>query len=143
MASTFQPASDQALELRDLAQEASTRAYVPYSGFHVGAALRFQDGDVVTGCNVENAAYAVTICAERTALTRAVAEGRDTHQIEQIAVYVDGAEGSPCGMCRQFIVELAPNATVSFWSAGEYVSCSALELLPAAFLPAALEAQRT
>lgn len=137
---SIQPAADDALALREVAREASQRAYVPYSNFRVGAALRFRDGDVVTGCNVENAAYAVTICAERTALVRAVAEGRDTEQIEQIAVHVDGAEGSPCGMCRQFIAELAPNATVSFAAGGSYVSCESLDLLPAAFLPGALEA---
>ena len=140
MSTDFQTASAEALELREAAREASTRAYVPYSNFHVGAALHFTDGTVVTGCNVENAAYGLTVCAERTALSRAIAEGRDTSTIDHIAVHVDGPEGSPCGMCRQFIVELAPNATVSFFSGGEYVSLPSLGLLPGAFLPGALDA---
>lgn len=140
MDSTPQPASADAIALRRQAKVASERAYVPYSSFRVGAALRFSDGTVITGCNVENAAYAVTICAERTALVRAVAEGFDTATIDLIAVHVDGPDGSPCGMCRQFITELAPQATVAFVSGGAYVSMQAMALLPAAFTPEALEA---
>jgi len=140
MSSTATPASPEALELREAAREASTRAYVPYSKFHVGAALRFRDGSVVTGCNVENAAYGVTVCAERTALVRSIAEGRDPSEIDLIAVHVDGAEGSPCGICRQTIAELAPNADVAFMSGGSYVQLPVPGLLPAAFLPGALDA---
>lgn len=140
MDSTPIAAAPDALELREAAREASTRAYVPYSGFHVGAALRFRDGSVVTGCNVENAAYGATICAERTALARAIAEGRDPSEIELVAVHVDGGEGSPCGICRQTIVELAPDADVAFVSGGRYVQLPAQGLLPAAFLPGALDA---
>ena len=140
MASSFQPASAQSLELRAAARDASARAYVPYSDFRVGAALQFQDGSIVTGCNVENASFGLTICGERTALVRAVAEGRDPGTIERIAVHVDGSDGQPCGMCRQFIAELAPNAIVAFMSAGEYVEGRVPALLPAAFVADALEA---
>ncbi len=139
MASNLQPASPEALELRDAAREASTRAYVPYSRFRVGAALQFSDGSVVTGCNVENASFGLTVCGERTALVRAVAEGRDTTDIARIAIHVDGPDGQPCGMCRQVIAELAPNATIAFASHGEYVEGPVAAILPAAFVPAALE----
>jgi len=140
MAHPFATASEDAHQLRRVAKAASERAYVPYSRFHVGAALRFPDGDVVTGCNVENASYGLTICAERAALVRAIAEGRDTAEIDLIAVHVDGADGQPCGMCRQVIAELAPNAMIAFVSGGEYVSCTAEEILPHAFSPGALQA---
>jgi cytidine deaminase len=140
MATIQQPASDDAIRLRATAREASQRARVPYSHFRVGAALRFADGTVVTGCNVENASYGLTVCAERTALVRAVAEGHDTTQVELIAIHVDGPDGQPCGMCRQVILELAPRARVAFVSAGAYVECTAPELLPAAFVAEALDA---
>ncbi len=140
MDSSFQPASPESLELRDAAREAATRAYVPYSRFRVGAALQLADGTVVTGCNVENASFGLTICGERTALVRAVAEGHDPHTVERIAIHVDGPDGQPCGMCRQFIAELAPDATVAFVSGGEYVEGPVSALLPAAFVPGALEA---
>ena len=140
MASTFHTASPELLALRDAARDASKRAYVPYSHFAVGAALQFADGEVVSGCNVENASYGLTVCAERTALVRSIAEGRDPATIERIAVHVDGPEGQPCGMCRQFITELAPQATVAFVSGGEYVEGPVSALLPAAFVPSALDA---
>jgi len=140
MAPTFQPASAELLALRDAARDASTRAYVPYSRFRVGAALEFSDGAVVTGCNVENASYGLTVCAERTALVRSIAEGRDPSTIERIAVHVDGPEGQPCGMCRQFITELAPQATVAFVSGGDFIEGPVAALLPAAFVPSALDA---
>lgn len=140
MAADFRPASPESLELRAAARTASTHAYVPYSDFRVGAALQFQDGTVVTGCNVENASFGLTICGERTALVRAVAEGRDPRTIERIAIHVDGPDGQPCGMCRQFIAELAPDAMVAFTSGGEYIEGPVAALLPAAFVPDALEA---
>lgn len=140
MESTFRPATDDAVALRELAREAAGRAYVPYSGFHVGAALRFRDGDVVTGCNVENASFGLTVCAERTAFVRAIAEGRDPADVDLVAVHVDGPEGQPCGMCRQVIAELAPNARIAFVTGGEYVEGGVSALLPAAFVPGALGA---
>jgi cytidine deaminase len=140
MASNFQPARPESIELRTAARAASKHAYVPYSDFRVGAALQFPDGTIVTGCNVENASFGLTICGERTALVRAVAEGRDTRSIERIAIHVDGPDGQPCGMCRQFIAELAPDAVVAFMSGGEYVEGPVSAILPAAFVADALEA---
>lgn len=84
-------------------------AYVPYSHYAVGAALRALDGTVYTGCNVENAAYPATICAERTALVKAVSEGR--RQFDVIAVVTRNG-GSPCGTCRQMLFEFAPHLQV-------------------------------
>lgn len=140
MESSFQPADATSTKLRARAREASTRAYVPYSRFRVGAVVACSDGTLVTGCNVENASYGLTICAERTALVRLIAEGHDPATIERIAIHVDGPDGQPCGMCRQFMVELAPNAIVSFVSGARYVAAAALDLLPAAFVPEVLDA---
>lgn len=140
MTTTFRSAADDAVELRDAARAVSQRAYVPYSKFRVGAALRFADGSVVTGCNVENASFGLTVCAERNALTTAVAAGHDPATIDLIAVHVDSSDGQPCGMCRQFIAELAPNARIAFAHAGSYVECVVPELLPGAFVPEALDA---
>ena len=88
---------------------ASKNAYIPYSHYAVGAALKATDGTIFTGCNVENAAYSPTICAERTALVKAISEGY--RQFDTIAVVTrDGA--SPCGVCRQLLYEFAPDMTV-------------------------------
>lgn len=95
--------------LIDAAIDASRRAYVPYSKYHVGAALRSVDGTVYQGCNVENASYPVTICAERVALVKAVSEG--VREFETIAVVTHNG-GSPCGMCRQMLFEFAPHLRV-------------------------------
>jgi cytidine deaminase len=84
-------------------------AYVPYSHYAVGAALRALDGSIYTGCNVENAAYPACICAERTALVKAVSEGR--RQFDVIAVVTRNG-GSPCGTCRQMLFEFAPDLQV-------------------------------
>ncbi len=140
---TITSASPPLVELREVAREASLRARVPYSRFRVGAALRFRgagerDGDVVTGCNVENASYGLTVCAERTALVRAVAEGRDLADVDLVAVHVDGSSGEPCGMCRQFLLELVPDARIAFMHDGELVEMAVRSLLPAGFVPAAL-----
>jgi cytidine deaminase len=88
---------------------ASRNAYAPYSNYPVGAALRAADGTVYTGCNVENAAYPATICAERTALVKAVSEGQ--RQFESIAVVTHNG-GFPCGICRQMLYEFAPDLRV-------------------------------
>jgi cytidine deaminase len=95
--------------LIEAAIDASRRAYVPYSNYHVGAALRAADGSVYQGCNVENASYPVTICAERVALVKAVSEG--AREFETIAVVTSNG-GSPCGMCRQMLFEFAPQLRV-------------------------------
>jgi len=104
------PAGDKQTQvLVKAALAASKNAYIPYSHFPVGAALRAADGTVFSGCNVENASYPVTICAERTALVKAVSEGY--RSFDTIAVVSRGG-GFPCGMCRQMLFEFAPNLRV-------------------------------
>lgn len=93
-------------QLKTQVLKAQTHAYCPYSNFKVGCALLTKDGKIYTGCNVENAAYPAGICAERTAITKAVSEG-DRH-FKAIAVITDSTNcSSPCGVCRQFIREFA------------------------------------
>jgi cytidine deaminase len=89
--------------------DAAKHAYAPYSNYPVGAALRTPDGDVFTGCNVENAAYPAGICAERTALVKAVSEGK--REFSTIAVVTRNG-GAPCGVCRQMLYEFAPDLKV-------------------------------
>lgn len=96
-------AADQ--ELVQLAIEVREKAYAPYSNYLVGAALRAVDGRVFTGCNVENAAYPSTLCAERTALVKAVSEG--AREFESVAVVATG-KVCPCGGCLQMLFEFAP-----------------------------------
>jgi cytidine deaminase len=110
------------------AEAAAERAYAPYSKFHVGAAALTNDGHVVEGVNVENAAYPLGICAERTALARAVSEGYRPGDIEVVAV-----TASPCGGCRQWLVEFGVGRVVYRNAAGEVVTHSADELLPDTF----------
>lgn len=100
------PQNDSALQpLIQQAIEVAGRAYAPYSQYHVGAALHTPDGMIFTGCNIENAAYPVTICAERTALVKAVSEGY--HQFDVLVVATKNG-GTPCGMCRQMLYEFSP-----------------------------------
>ncbi len=124
------------------AQNARERAYVPYSKFKVGAVALDQDDRLHHGCNVENAAYGPTNCAERTALFRAVADGRRPGQFKAMAVIGD-TDGpiSPCGVCRQVIAELcAPDMPVVLGNLrGDYVVTTIAELLPGAFSPRDLE----
>ena len=120
-------------ELLALAKKASLNAYVPYSRFAVGAALECEDGTVFTGCNVENAALGSTICAERTACVKAVSEGQ--RRFKRIAVYADSENFcTPCGACRQFLVEFSPEMEVlCAKSGGRYVSYKLSELLAHSF----------
>jgi len=91
-------------ELMKKAKEAAEFAYVPYSGFKVGAALKTTSGKIFTGCNVENSSYGLTNCAERTAVFKAVSEGEK--EFSEIAVYVDSEIlFTPCGACRQVLNE--------------------------------------
>lgn len=127
------------LKLLEIARQARERAYVPYSKFKVGAALLCKDGTVVTGCNIENASYGLTCCAERTAIFKAVSEGRN--EFEAIAVIGD-TEGvcAPCGACRQVMAEFAPKMRVIIGNlTGQVVTMSVSEILPLAFTPADLE----
>ena len=123
-------------QLADRATEAAEQAYVPYSKFRVGAALLTVDGSVFLGCNVENAAYSATICAERTACASAVAAGHRTFRA--IAVHVDVEHGSPCGVCRQFLAEFGTDLIVVFRERGELVARPLSELLPSAFVATSL-----
>ena len=119
------------LELYEQARAAAANAYVPYSRFPVGAALRTADGSVVTGVNVENASFGVTCCAERTAVFAAVAHGH--RAFEAIAVHAEAATCPPCGVCRQVLAEFAPQLPVVFRRNGRVVAAPLEELLPERF----------
>ena len=120
-------------ELCQKATEMLDMAYVPYSHFPVGAALECSDGTVFTGCNVENAAYGPTICAERTAIVKAVSEGhRDFVRIAIAGKSEDFCV--PCGTCRQVMMEFAPGLEViCLNSKGESKKFALKELLPYGF----------
>jgi len=108
---------DAALEdLLDLARQAALHSYAPYSGFRVGAALRLTNGETVTGTNVENVSYGLTICAERAALVRAVSEFGPEIRVEAVAIAnLNDAASPPCGACRQVLAEfILPQAPVVF-----------------------------
>lgn len=121
--------------MRDAAESASRNAYCPYSEFPVGAAVLTEDGLIFTGCNVENASYGLTMCAERNAMFHAVSEGH--RRIRLIVVVTPTDEPTPpCGACRQVINELGPDAEVlSFDRSGNVVRSTIDELLPGAFGP--------
>jgi len=109
------------------------RAYSPYSKFRVGAALEADDGTVFTGCNVENASFGGTICAERSAMAAAVSAGR--RRFRRIVITSDAAEPvAPCGFCRQFMAEFGTGLTViSVGAAGGSTTWTLADLLPHAF----------
>ncbi|HEX8807063.1 MAG TPA: cytidine deaminase [Candidatus Aquilonibacter sp.] len=120
--------------LLSAARDVRERAYAPYSDFAVGAALETGEGEVFLGCNVENASYGLTICAERCAVGAAVAAGY--RNFEAIAIAgPDGAVTSPCGACRQVLVEFNPEMTVIFTTPDGPVITTAAELLPHYFGP--------
>lgn len=134
------------------AREAATHAYAPYSKFHVGAALRFADGSVITGSNVENASYGLTLCAETVAVGKALSEPW-RGALEAVAVFggpvgEDGAVGgtnppvTPCGRCRQMLNEVAAlggsDPTVLCIGSGDSTVTTLSALLPHAFGPASL-----
>ena len=120
------------------ASEARLNSYSPYSKFRVGAALLSKSGQVYTGCNIENAAYSPTICAERVALNSAIAAGERPGSFAAIAVVADRPEPTtPCGVCRQVLSELAPGALVIMSAAPEMgegrLEMTVEELLPRGF----------
>lgn len=120
--------------LIDLANIARQRAYVPYSNYPVGAALRTKSGRLYTGVNVENAAYPQTMCAERVAIFKAVSDGEK--EFEVIAVVTDNG-GSPCGGCRQVMAEFGLDTLVLLADGhGKLITETTVrELLPQAFTP--------
>ena len=120
-------------ELCQKAVQMQNFAYVPYSHFPVGAALECSDGTVFTGCNVENAAYGSTICAERTAIVKAVSEGH--RDFVRIAIAGNSKDFCvPCGSCRQVMMEFSPEMEVICLNgAGESKSFALRELLPYGF----------
>lgn len=122
--------------LLEMAIEARKNAYVPYSGYAVGAALETKDGHVFTGCNVENAAYGNTLCAERTALVKAVSEGY--REFTKVAIAASGSAPYPCGACRQSLYEFAPDLEVFVTWDGYVDRVPLAELLPYGFGPSSL-----
>jgi cytidine deaminase len=135
--------------LIEAARAAAACAYAPYSNFHVGAALAFADGSVVTGANVENASYGMTLCAETVAVGKALSEDW-RGQLEAVAVIGgkaghvgDGDPVTPCGRCRQMLNEVASlgGNDPLVWCAGEteVLEMRLSDLLPRAFGPGALE----
>ncbi len=115
-------------ELYQRAAAAADSAYAPYSRFHVGAALLLRGGGVVTGVNVENASYPLGMCAERCALARAVAEGARPGDVEAI-----GVTASPCGGCRQWLLEFGVER-IAFMHDGELLVRAPADLLPDSFV---------
>jgi cytidine deaminase len=120
--------------LVEAAQEVRERAYAPYSKFRVGAAVLANDDGVYTGCNVENASYGVTICAERSALFAAVAGLGQSLQVRAVVIVgPSGQAAPPCGACRQVLAELAPDAIILFSSPEGFERRTVPELIPDAF----------
>jgi cytidine deaminase len=116
------------------ARAAMKKAYAPYSKFHVGAAVLTKDGKVFSGCNVENASYGMTNCAERTAIFSAVAQLGPKLEVTAVAVVNDhGVPCSPCGACRQVIYEFGPDAIVFFQGSEGEKQAHITELLPEGF----------
>ncbi len=128
---------DRISQLVEAARKAKEAAYAPYSGFRVGAAILCSDGSIFTGCNVENASYGATICAERTAISKGVSEGHK--DIVAIAITSDdGKPCPPCGICRQVMCEFNPKMKVIMAPSGSgpkeaEIITDAISLLPSAF----------
>lgn len=124
----------EAVKLFEEAKIASGRTYSPYSNFAVGAAVLTKNGEIYTGTNVENASFSVTICAERTALGYAISSG--STEIIAIAVYSNKDSISPCGACRQFIIEFGSGIIIVFRHEQKIIQRTIQELLPFGFTKA-------
>lgn len=134
----YYPGDKELEKLVKAAQAMCDKAYCNYSKVRVGAALLCADGTIITGCNVENASYGLTICAERTALVKAVSEGHRTFKAIAVASNMNDFT-MPCGACRQFIVEFGANIMVhSAATDGRVMTKRIDELLPFFFGPAHL-----
>ena len=121
-------------ELEQAAAKVMKNAHAPYSNFHVGAAILLTNGRIFSGCNVENASYGMTNCAERTAIFSAVAELGPKIEIRAVAVTNDqGVACSPCGACRQVIYEFGPDAIIFFQGAAGPKQAHITQLLPEGF----------
>jgi cytidine deaminase len=133
--STITISAAQQKELLDAAAQAAHHAYAPYSGFRVGAALLLEGGAIVTGANVENASYGLTICAERSAVARAIAQYGPKLCIPAVAVTnLNKAPSSPCGACRQVLAEfMPPHGLVLFPFDGSIQTHTLAELFPLGF----------
>ena len=129
-------------QLVSMAKEAMMNAYSPYSGYKVGAALLCKDGSVYTGCNIENAGYSATNCAERTAFFKAVSEGKREFTSIAICGGKDGVldgEFPPCGVCRQVMQEFCEGEFLIYLVAEDGIQTYTLnELLPVSFRPETL-----
>ena len=126
----------QRTRLRELAALAAENSYSPYSSFRVGAALLLEDGTIVTGCNVENASYRLTSCAEQAAIARAVAECGPTIRLRAVAVgNLNSAASMPCGACRQTLTEFGDDDTLILYPGdhGRDEETTLGELIPHAF----------
>ena len=127
-------AEKQRATLLQTARTAMKKAYAPYSNFRVGAAILTKTGKIFSGCNVENASYGMTNCAERTAIFSAVAELGPGLEVTAVGVVNDhGVPCSPCGACRQVIYEFGPDAIVFFQGADGDKQAHITELLPEGF----------
>jgi len=116
------------------AKKAMKKAYAPYSKFRVGASILLSNGKILSGCNVENASYGMTNCAERTAIFSAVAEHGPKIEIRAVSIVNDqGLPCAPCGACRQVIYEFGPDATIFFQGSEGPTQAHITELLPEGF----------
>lgn len=120
-------------ELIKIAKKATNYSYAPYSNFHVGAALLCKNGNIYTGCNIENASYGATICAERTAIFKAISEG-DKNFTKLAIVTKEDAIPFPCGMCLQVISEFMPNGQIILEDRNQLKIYQVTELLPHQFI---------
>lgn len=125
--------TDDDRHLHALARDASTHAYAPYSGLHVGAAVRTAEGGRFSACNVENASFGMTCCAERCAIFAAVAAEGPQMRVRCLAVYAAAHTVSPCGACRQVLAEFSDDARVLFPMGDRICVTTARELLPTPF----------
>jgi len=121
-------------ELVDLAIKAMDKAYIPYSKYRVGAALLTDSNNIYTGCNIENASYGLSVCAERTAILKAISEGNKKIKVLAVAIE-DNKYAKPCGACRQVMVEFMDNDAIILLANknGDYIIKTINELLPDAF----------